>query len=411
MAALEAGLLPCVTRLVIRMGSGNDGGAVWYPPDCLPGVGSCWPEVMLCGPLGQVAELASALGRRLRLAVEQLRSAVEAAAGGAGLLRRGRSCDWLAEVAHGALQFAWARMKNVLSGALHLMQRLQGPREAAVAGMAVRVSVMAAELLPAVSHGVLACAELARLVGLGGGQGQGRTGGEQESNLSRAVREVLREVLKGLTDGSLRYATCALDYAAVLLARHCLEAVEQRRDSGGGVDTPWLLLLLRDVRLMELLGAAVELHCTSQAQDHWPEMSASLAAVLPLAAAAFPAEFRAAAQGGGEGAAGGAKAGSTRGMAWAAPLRALGGVGLDSGRELEFVERVLRGWDPSPEEAWGTVRGAMVKSTRAPEETLLELLRNMLPPAEARAAAAEAAAPAAAPAAATAAAGAATAGA
>ncbi len=423
-----------MTRLVTRMGAGNGGGAVWYPPDHFPGVLSCWPDLLLFGPLEQVAELASVLGRRLRLAVEQLRTAAVAAAGGSGGGRGGRSVDRLAAVAHAALQFAWARMEDVLSGALHLMQLVRGPREAAAAGSALRFSVVAAELLPALSNGVRACAELARLVGLvrvvdlrveqeerGGGEGAGPV-----------ARGALRAVLRDVTNSSLEYTASALSCAAVLLARQCLAAAEQRQDSGGGfaaagsgsgdgagsVDTPWRQLLLRDVRLMELLGAAAELHCAGRALPLWREMSDRLGATLPLAAVAFPEEFRAAVQGGGEGGggaaaeAGCAQASYARDMEWAATLEALAGVGVDSDGEPGVVVRVLRGWNPSAEEAWGVVRGI---GMGAP---LMELLRNMPPPAEARAAAAESAAcasapppaPAPAPAAATPAAGAATPG-
>ncbi len=43
-AAIEAGLIPCVTRLVTRMGAGAgaEGGAVWVPPDDFPAVLRSW---------------------------------------------------------------------------------------------------------------------------------------------------------------------------------------------------------------------------------------------------------------------------------------------------------------------------------------------------------------------------------
>ncbi len=431
-AALEAGLLPCVTRKVRRMGAGDGGCVPWCPPDSFPGVGSCWPEVVLFGPLGQVGELMSGLGRRLHLAVVQLRAAavaaVAAAAAEGGALRGGRRVDGLAEVAHEVLNFAWARSKDVMSGVGQLLQGAEGVGVAA--GAAVRLSVVATELLPALSLGVRACAELVRLVGLE--DGQGRAGGEEEGSVARAARAVLRVVLRCVTGSSLRYATGAMDCVRVLLARCCLEAAGQRQDSicdpagaaaaasggGGGSGAAWRQLLLQDVQLMELLGAAAELHHVGQAQEHWHELSGSLAAALRVTAAVFPAEFRAAVQGGDGGAGGsggseGAEAGFTRSLSGAVALGALSGSGRGGDEELGVVGRVLSGTDPSPEEAWDAVRrDAMGSLLGVPEATFVELLRNMLPPVEARAAAAQAAAaaPAAAAAAATAATGAATAG-
>lgn len=128
------------------------------------------------------------------------------------------------------------------------------------------------------------------------------------------------------------------------------------------------------------------------------EMSDRLASALSFAAVTFPAEFRAAVQGGAGGGggaaaeAGGGQASYTRGAAWAAALESLASVGVGGDRQAGVVGRVLGGWNPSAEEAWGVVRG---NSMSVP---LSELLRHMPPPAEARAAAAEPAASAPAPA-------------
>ncbi len=53
-AALAAGLLPCVTRQVTRMGAGSDGGLVWFRPSTFAATLPCWKQVLLFGPLGQV---------------------------------------------------------------------------------------------------------------------------------------------------------------------------------------------------------------------------------------------------------------------------------------------------------------------------------------------------------------------
>ncbi len=393
---------------------------MWRAPDLYPGVDRMWPEVMTFAPLGQVAALAPGLGRRLRLAVDQLLPVAAAAAtGGTTEGRGGRSLTWLRRVAHDALQSAADRMNDVLPGVL-LRSELPHTEaeEAVVAGVAVRVSVMAAELLPALAHGVQACAELIRVVGLGEGW-QGRAGGD----VTWPVRAALRKELHWITRNSAAYAYSALSWAGLLLARHCLEAAGEHwggqggpavAGGGGDGETPWRQLLLRDVRLMELLGAAGEIRIAGhQTLAVWDEMSASLAAALQLTAAAFPAEFRAAVQGGGEGGGAAGAGGMMHGIVWGSALASLpvGGSGGDG--EPGVVGRVLGGWDPSPGEAWSAVRGTVGSSFGGVAEgTLLELLFDMLPPAEARAAAAAeaVAAEAATAAAGTSAAGAATAG-
>ncbi len=441
-AALEAGLLPCVTKLVMtRMGEANDGGPLWCPPDRFPGVEWCWPGVMLFGPLGQVGVLASGLGRQLHLAAQHLQRGAAEWAGGRpddGIVQL------LAKVAHEALRFAGARMKDVLSGALRLGAAGEGP----AAGTAVRLSIVAAEVLPGLSLSLQAFAKLVRVLDLGDGQGQ-------EGLSRRAARQPVRDGIRGVTDCIAGYAAGAFDYVMGLLARHCLETAEQLPGSGGGpaaadaldssgggggvggADVPWRQFLLRDVQLMQLLVAASELHSACRTVSVRHEASASLAAALHLAAAAFPAEFRAAVQdgGGGEGGAvplsaaaafpaepsagsvvqdgsgggveraaaargqGPKQAGSTHSMVGAAAvLEALSESGSDGDGEPGVAARVLRGWDPSPEEAWGAVRSAVGNRCEIPEEKLVGLLRNLLPPVEARAAAAAAVAAEAAPA-------------
>ncbi len=120
-AALEAGLLPCVTALVTRMGAGCGGNAAWCPPELFPGVDRRWGEMMLFGPLGQVNDLVSAVGRRARLAVKELLWAVVAAGAGtagAGTAERlgGRDVGWLAEVSCAALCFVNGRLSDTFRG-------------------------------------------------------------------------------------------------------------------------------------------------------------------------------------------------------------------------------------------------------------------------------------------------------
>ncbi len=107
-AALEAGLLPCVTRLVTRLGaSGSGSDVVWCPPDRYPtGVGACWEQVLQFGPLGQVGELVSSVVRRLRLAVEMLQRRAAAVGEGAVTAWRNGRVGRMAEVAWEAMGFA-----------------------------------------------------------------------------------------------------------------------------------------------------------------------------------------------------------------------------------------------------------------------------------------------------------------
>ncbi len=334
-AALEAGLLPCLTRLVTRMGArGSGGGAVWCPPEHFPaGVGACWEQALRFGPLGQVGELLAALGRRLRLAVEELRRAAARAVAGNAAAARGRGVGWLAEIAHEAMKYSRSRLVDImwmgsdgLAGAGSSQH--EGPTAEAGAGAeagaeagpsAVRLSYAAAELLPALSQGVLLCAEL----------GPGR-GWEALPEVKDGGMQAMLFSLDGISFAGTALACCSL-----LLAKHVMVALEEGAEGeagggnggsgggGGGSDAraPWRQLLLGDMRLMELLGAGVRLlrwqmkvigKAAGNEKDTG-ELRDALSRVLPLAAAAFPAEFGAAVEGGWEG--GGAAAGSGSGVA------------------------------------------------------------------------------------------------
>lgn len=196
--------------------------------------------------------------------------------------------------------------------------------------------------------------------------------------------------------------------------------------AGGGLDTPWRQLLLGDVRLMGLLGAAVQLWGEVEAKYVWAThvahdapaarwyelMREKLAVAMVLSAVAFPAEFRDAAAGGK-----GTAAESRAAPAAAAAAgkqgtggRAVGGTGR-SGSPLcinlaearvvmeaagfadgvEVVNRVLGGWEPTAAEVWGLAGSCLGRCGVAAEE-LPGMLAALVPPAEVRAAVAAAAA-------------------
>ncbi len=457
-------MLPCLTRMVDRMGAGSSGGAMWCPPSIYPGVGPCLPDLLQFGPLGQVGRLVSAVGRRLCGAVGELRAAVmEGGVAGtdggvrAQRLENGvrqamaytRTCLFVLFLSwHGAAVTVAAGMDVPQEAAAHMAHRPGGRAHAgSAAQFALRSSLALAELLPALTVSVQLYAEL--LAGSGsGGEGSGQGGGRAE-----AAREVEGEGREpGCDARSTLQGYCAavyaLECATALLAKLCWEAGREQHgggcssggcdaaaangadagghggaggegggggDGGGGgggsggvapgsgcrgaADTEWRRLLLRDVRLMELLGAGVAL-AQQQVYDGLPSdpdccatqdvMRTSLCISLLLAALTFPAELRAAVEGsdGAAGAAGteaaaGAGAGDGSGGPGARPRRSMslavlravlaaeaeagaqaaaggdGGEGSSPGGDgecLEVVVRVLGGWDPSPGEAWEVAR-------------------------------------------------------
>ncbi len=463
-AALEAGLLPCLTRMVTRMGAGSSGGAVWVPPDRFPGVAPCWDEAMLLGPLGQLSEFLSALGRRLRLAVEEV---LAVAVGGGSLGPRagpgsrggGRSVGWLVAVAYDVMMLTHSCLTKlflrVMTGDVVGARVAVGPGGEAAAAVAsegaptaapqmvaVRPSLAVAELLPALSRCVVVCAELGRA-------GAVRCGATVDGTAD--VMDVL------LSSCSMLYGGATLDYTALLLARYMTAGLPQGgggggNDGGGGsgsggggrdcssdggsggtgggcTDTQWREFLLRDVRLMELLGAAVELYdCAATAAG--APLSGGLASPLVrtmcLAAAAFPGEFRAAFEsgspatpaataglagsasaeagaggGGGVGrpmstacrAVGAGGSGETRGSPLRISLQPVRSLMLSrGGAELEFLTRVFGGCDPAPETGQSLVRRYMAAFRQRVEGSTEALLQALLPPAEARGAVAAAAA-------------------
>ncbi len=444
-AALAAGLLPCAARQVERMAAASRGG-LWCPPGIFPGVDSVWQDVLRFGSAGQVAGLVSALGRGLRAAVGRMQLTAMAAGGeGRGLLKaQVQEVTRLATVCTSELLVPLSSIAS--AGQVENSGPTAG-EEAAGAGatadsaavraagcgpIALRLSFVAGELLPAVSLGVRACAELAR----GPGQGQGAADGA-------GARAMLSPV-----DCS-HMAHAAVECTVALMARLCLAAAEAQSGTGGagaeatgagaatssstggplgdgaGVEgaeagpvAPWRQLLLWDIGLMELLGAAAAVHrmaavavaASGQLASAagpgpvLPFLRRSLANALPLAAAAFPAEFRAAYDGC-RAAAKGAEApvcGAGEGAA-AAPTGAAGGPGAGArlciaqadvavlmaawaseGGQLQVLDRVCDGWHPSPEEAWTLACRCWWGEPAGPEQEAA--LRLLLPPAEACAA-------------------------
>ncbi len=433
-----------------------------------------WSELMLFGGLGQVGELVAATGRRVRLAVGELRAVV--GAGGKAGGRRGRSVEWLGEVTDDVLTFAQGRLKDltyeVLGCGQHMVgsdQQHTGVKEGQVAAgagvassstgadacqqaqKAVRYSYAAAELLPQVSSGVQLCAELDGWEEGGGGQGHGRRG------VGDAASEASAQLLCCMSPS----IHTALECTNLVLAKHIRAAVEQHgadagagdggaAGDGGGAgssssssgsdrlvlaggypDTPWRQLLLRDVRLMALLGAAVRLWAGVEveclwakhfAQDNQDDQSArqyelmrgKLSAAMVLSAVAFPAEFRAAAGGKCAADVGAGSRAVPAAAAAAVGKRGAGGTGGGTGRNtaprcinlaearaameaagfgdgVEVVTRVLGGWEPTAGEACRLASSCLGRCGIAAEK-LPGMLAALVPPAEARAAVAAAAA-------------------
>ncbi len=433
--ALEAGLLPCMSQLVTRMGAGSLRGAIYFPPSRFPGTDPCMQQLLLHGPLGQVYELAAALGQRLHVAVEELREAVAAGPVPEGS-RGGRAVRWLAETAYEAMQEAAIRLDNTFWCALIAMQAVGGAAEGAGGGqltaadLGVRVGALAAELLPPLSRGLQLCAEL------------GRNPDRHPEFRGNGIVQLQVNV----TERGFWMAACALDYAILLLARHGKEvaaaaavaaaeelpggsdAAAAASGSGGGggghaahlMATPWRQLLLQDMGLMGLLGAVLQLRAQAawaQAQDRDPAATApapdrlcyALARILQLAAIAFPAEFRSAVPGAAARTVPGAAAtdqssgagGSTEASGAAAVFlfavrevmdAASAPVGMGLVRNLVRDEDWEWGWGDATLHTWGTAQTLWCMYDRLPSVQLSDLAMQLPPPAEARAAVAAAAA-------------------
>ncbi len=426
-------------------GSGSGGGVVWCPPDrSFPGMAHCWELLVAHSPLEQVGELVAALGRRLRLAVEELRRAVARAVARNPAASGGRGVGWLAMVAQEVMKYSRSRLSDImwmesdgLAGAggsqpegptAEVADEVEPGAEAGpsvppagprAGPSAVRLSYAAAELLPALSQGVLLCAEVGPAPGWD------------------AMRESAGDSgITALADccigGGIPCAGTALACCNLLLTKYIVVTLEEGAEggagggnggSGGGAGTPWRQLLLRDVRLMELLGAGARLLRWQERvageraglQKEVGELRDALSRVLPLAAAAFPAEFRAAVVGGGEDAA--AAAGSGSGVAegergartarnadtpaagtsvgWlvatprcidlAAVREVLGGLEAEHGEQLEVATRVLGGWEPAAGElAEVASEYHYIRAWKDDAEDVEALLRAMETPGEAR---------------------------
>ncbi len=508
-------MLPCVTQHVALMGANSDGVPVWFAPSAFPGTGSCWEQVQLHGPLGQVGELVSALGRRTCLAAKELREAVAAAAEGWWGRRTGRSVARLAAVVDYALYLCESSVTTLCqqqvmgkypqgvglsgvhggahertgrgpaaekggsgAGAGAAAVRDAGPSgqpeggPAAAAGAAVgagagaggrphgqperyavRSSIAMAELLPALSQGVQVCAEL---LGMGKGQGGGRGGGREGLDAwgdAGVDADTSMHTLRCAVTCSVPTLFCA----SLAMAKHAAAVVEEQQQqdmaaaaaapgrccngddvdaghgdsgasgSGGaaggdgaaggrvdGGDCPWRQLLLRDVRLMELLGAALKLFARGAAaaklpgaRDLWHKLATlhdALVHTLWLAACTFPVEFCSAVDRKGAAA---ARPEARTAAAAAAAGRGSSGHGggsppcmaqaaieaiLETDDQRVLVACVLEGEAPlaSTGMAWDVAQTCL-EQYGIPRDNVPEALRALLPPAEARAAVAAAA--------------------
>ncbi len=508
-----------MARLVTRMGAGGSGGgAVWCHPDRFPGFLFCLEQVLVFAPLGQVGELLSALGRRVRLAVEELRrvarrtaAAATAAGSGSGRVeaeaRGGRTVGWLATVAYYVMNMAhtcvWVKGYQELksadsegtgsggaggrgagnggasgsegggggaAGARHSSAAEAG---AAAGLLDVRLSCALSELLPALVHGVYVCAEL-------------RRGPGWDALCERAGPEG-GAMLHSLAEFGDTCAHHVLELVVMALARYGLErgaegAAGGPGDGGGGSEAtatggswPWRQMLLHDMRLMELLAVlmaplrlpregvaehsragegplqhspagesmtnnlAVEVGYRSTAGDGgagqygaggsgevddteagWhgavpmhDGVVGSLTFVLPLAAVAFPAEFRvlvggpvaagepgssselgshacaaAAAADGGSGAAAAAESAGRQGVSPGVRRLAMEQLvrRLCSDQAWDMVESVLGGWDPGPDFVAAVAEQVFGEFFEETLEEARTVLLGLRPPAEARAA-------------------------
>ncbi len=433
-------MLPCVSGMLAGMALGPDDDDVWCPPDRFPGTVHCWPEWMLFGPTAQVGELLSALSQRLRLSLWEVRlvvSSLTVRSGGSGSGSvsgsgngSGSGKSWgsrTAAVMREALTFTAQRLSNIFGGTTYLLKdSLVAPGQAQTGVEAVRrLSVVAAVLLPAVSKVVRGCVDLRQAAVAA----QGGSSKDDAGSLARRA-----------TDAVPGPATGALQCVLVLLAAHAGAAaggeqqqqhgagsegrgggVEAAGDSGSGggdggaggrvvASSPWRALLLQDMQLMELLGAGVWLHGYVAAMvaaaaaegdrsvicENNERMRRALVWGLALAAAAFPAEFRAAWGGGGraevvaQGPHGGSSsyAGSGTPSSCMPQLPAclhglMSATGSNGG--LQAVVCVLGGGDPSPGEVWGLACTYWALHGYTPDQ-LGALVGAMLPPEEARAA-------------------------
>ncbi len=244
----------------------------------------------------------------------------------------------------------------------------------------------AAELLPAVSHVLLLCSVCNGEGAWGAGLRRPRTARRGEVQPAGAALSHILWLSGGI-----------LSFTVPLLAKHSLAAaanVEQYSvddgsgGSGGGGNrscggssinggsscgcgsdgggtcgggaaadpgTPWRQLLLHEMQLTELLGAAGQtlaaVYGCGNAEQEWvDEPRAKLAHVLSLSAAAFPAEFRVAAGGVGAGAGAGLRAAVGRAGGGAGAV-AVAGPGEGSraadgaGEEAEAGARMASGAD------------------------------------------------------------------
>ncbi len=461
-AAIGAGLLPCLIPLVNRMGADGAARAVWCLLNTLPEIGPCLADVLQFGHLGHVGQLVSAMGARLRWAVGELE--------GVGAEEsRGERAWWLADVVRRAMRYTgtflcalflrWLSVHTDEAGADsagpgtgHLTQRPDSCAPAAAAAAAqfpLRSSFALAELLPALSASVRLCGEL--VASVAGGEGWARErGGGGIGDMAAERRRFMG--LVELVGCGCSAAVTAMDCVIALLAILCQEAAAEPLGSCGGgggcsaasvaagcggggspscvrdgaPEMVWRQLLLRDVRLMELLGAGVAMHGElSRAEAavllppglrHRPDVSLlrnRLAATLQLAAFTFPAEFRAAVEGGAAAAGAKAEVGPAEAGRGAAPSprscmslaavqavleleAAQGGQGCGAGGDVgqEVLARVLAGWDPAPGEAWDLARRCTTMYELGLEE-VVAVMCGMHHPEEARAAVAAAAAAAA----------------
>ncbi len=352
--------------------------------------------MLVHGPLGQVGELVSTVGRRLHLAVEELR---RAAGGGVRAGHRGgRSVERLLQVALAVMRSADGWLTDCESCLEVYKRERSGKGEAGAAepgqesdsplarALGLRWSYTVAELLPPLRKGVQAFAELAQRLGDAGDAGGRQAeplalvgcGGETAMTAFHPVRMLLFKYMHaGAAEGPERSGAGGSTGAG--------------EGGGGGADgAPWRQLLLRDVRLMELLGAAVDLYRLGlywfprldpgESNEVWyGHIRNGVCSCMALAAAAFPAEFRAAA------------GGAAPCFSLPAVCAMLSGAGATCDAQLGVAARVLEGWEPSAEEAREVACGC-VSSRAGTFAVVAGFARTLVSPTEARAAVAAAAA-------------------
>ncbi len=388
-AALAAGLLPCMTQALGRVGAGSVGGSVWVPPDAFAGIAHTrgagtgpaagpltlgfWQQLLLFGEQDQVNGFLAALGRCVEEAVEQL--CVVASPRG----RRKGGCgeaEWRVAVAGELLGFAAQRLNDMLRCAQAVatvastqgqagvgrenVGRAAGRGGSSEEGMRVWeegahegiIRRAAKVLLPSAVSAVRTCVEL-----MGAGRGSTSSSSSSSSSSSGNRLGPLLPALAACGEGVTRYL-------ALLCSRVGGVAAAAEAAATVGANAPashWTAqLVMEQLPLMGVLGDAVALWQMG-ADGGWDRepLRCGLAGALPLAAAVFPAQFRATV--GKEVGKGAVRKlqgmGSLGCISMVGVQQVLGagpgagtGSGAGAGELLGVVRRVAAGWNPTPVE-------------------------------------------------------------